>query len=159
MSARAGRAGGPRCSLTLVLCYRSLGSAIYQAVRQAGTLPVHLPLGNAPGTTSGFPNSWATVGKSDLTTTWFVDFDRRTEEHFTGVHQSFAQRRMRVNRFGQVSHFASHLDRQDGFGDQLAGPGPTMPQPRTRLLSGSTIHLVRPSTRPNAWARPLAAHG
>ena len=38
-------------------------------------------------------------------------------------------------------------------------PLPTMPQPSTRSVAGSMIHLVRPSVRPMAIARPLACHG
>ena len=38
-------------------------------------------------------------------------------------------------------------------------PAPTMPQPRTRSVSGSISHLVSPSVRPRASARPLAAQG
>ena len=38
-------------------------------------------------------------------------------------------------------------------------PAPTMPQPSRRSFAGSMIHLVRPSVRPTACARPLAAQG
>src|SRR6266850_335049 len=37
-------------------------------------------------------------------------------------------------------------------------PGPTIPTPSTRPVSGSTISLVRPSLRPSVAARPDAAH-
>ena len=38
-------------------------------------------------------------------------------------------------------------------------PAPTIPTPSTVSVSGSTSIFVRPSVRPSAWARPLAAQG
>ena len=37
--------------------------------------------------------------------------------------QRFAERRVRVDRFGDVADRAAHFDRDDRFGDQLAGAG------------------------------------
>ncbi len=50
-----------------------------------------------------------------------VDFGSGAEVDFAGVHEGFAQRGMRMDRFGYVSNFTTHLDRQNSFGDQLAG--------------------------------------
>src|SRR5439155_1670600 len=38
-------------------------------------------------------------------------------------------------------------------------PGPTIPTPSTRPVSGSTMSFVSPSLRPSVAARPEAAHG
>jgi len=52
---------------------------------------------------------------------WLKNFGRGAEVDFACVHQRFAQRWVRVNRFGDVVHFATHFDRQHRFGDQFAG--------------------------------------
>ena len=49
----------------------------------------------------------------------FIDFSSGTEVNFASVHQSFAERWVRVNRLGQVAGLTAHLDGQYGFSDQF----------------------------------------
>ncbi len=49
---------------------------------------------------------------------------------FGGEADRFAERRMGVDRLGEVAGGAAHFDGEDGFGNQFAGVAPTMPQPR-----------------------------
>ena len=50
-----------------------------------------------------------------------IDFGRRAEINLAGKGQGFAERRVGVDRVGDVADRAAHFDRDDGFGDQLAG--------------------------------------
>src|SRR5690606_8426169 len=52
-----------------------------------------------------------------------IDLSGRAEEDLGGIGESFAQRRMRMDRLADVAHFAAHFDRQDCLSDQLASTG------------------------------------
>ena len=47
----------------------------------------------------------------------FVDLGRRSKVNLSSIHQGLAEGRMRVNRFGYIPNFTTHLDGQDRFGD------------------------------------------
>jgi hypothetical protein len=87
----------------------------------ATSLDVLLELGKM----CGWPQSSSAaadtkIGLSVLTL-GLVNFSRGSEMHFARIHQSFAKRWMRMNRFRQIANFTAHLDRQYRLCDQFTG--------------------------------------
>ena len=78
---------------------------------------------------------------------------------FGRVAERLAERRMRMDRLGHVAAEQPISMAKTASLIRSPAPEPTMPQPTTRCVGGSMIHLVSPSVRPMAWARPLAIQG
>ena len=61
-----------------------------------------------------------------------VDLRGGAEEDLAGVHEGFAERRVRVNRVGQVGTSQPISMASTASAINSPAPGPTMPQPKTR---------------------------
>src|SRR5438132_705760 len=86
-------------------------------------LRVNLPL---PGTGTTFGPGYCELLLRNLALLAFrlVDLSRGAEEGVRRVHHRFAKCRMRMNRLGDIRHFAAHLDRERGLGNKLSGASP-----------------------------------
>jgi len=152
-----------RSSGRSTMCFRH-AAVVARASRRAFHCETNRGLnrtGGRPCTTSSFSSSNKNEDEDEGILIPCVSSARRygwmTVKNFSAFHQRFRQRRMRMNRQGDVLGGRAHLQCKSRLGNQLAGIHAADATPSTRSLSGSMIIFVKPSVRSKLSARPEAA--